>query len=137
VHIDFFKKQETFSKGKKMKKKILIVDDDWEMRSIEKTIIADIDDFEIIEASNGKEAVDLLRYTNVDLLITDICMPEMNGIELVEKLRASGFSIPILIISGTLDVNIRTHLFPQKQIQFIEKPFSMERLSNVVENLIN
>jgi response regulator of citrate/malate metabolism len=42
-----------------MKKKILIVDDDWEMRSIEKTIIADIDDFEIIEASNGKEAVNL------------------------------------------------------------------------------
>ena len=51
------------------------------------------DDFEIIEASNGNEAVDLLRYKAVDLLITDICMPEMNGIELVDKLRASGFSM--------------------------------------------
>jgi len=66
VHIDLRKLDELFSIGKK-KKKILIVDDDWEMRSIEKTIIADIDDFEIIEASNGKEAVDLLGYTAVDL----------------------------------------------------------------------
>ena len=121
----------------KMKKKILIVDDDWEMRSIEKTIIADIDDFEVIEASNGKEAVDLLRYKAVDLLITDVCMPEMNGIELVEKLRGSGFSIPIVVISGTLDAYTRNILRTHKQIQFIEKPFSMERLSNVVENLIN
>ena len=120
-----------------MKKKILIVDDDWEMRSIEKTIIADIDDFEVIEASNGKEAVDLLRYKAVDLLITDVCMPEMNGIELVEKLRGSGFSIPIVVISGTLDAYTRNILRTHKQIQFIEKPFSMERLSNVVENLIN
>lgn len=120
-----------------MKKKILIVDDDWEMRSIEKTIIADIDDFEVIEASNGKEAVDLLRCKAVDLLITDVCMPEMNGIELVEKLRGSGFSIPIVVISGTLDAYTRNILRTHKQIQFIEKPFSMERLSNVVENLIN
>ena len=119
-----------------MKKKILIVDDDWEMRSIEKTIIADIDDFEIIEASNGKEAVDLLQYKAVDLLITDICMPEMNGIELVEKLRASGFSIPIVVVSGTIDTYTHNILRTQKQIQFIEKPFSMDRLSNLVQKLV-
>ena len=122
---------------KKIKKKILIVDDDCVMRRIEKEIIGDIEDFEVIEASNGKEAVDLLRYKAVDLLITDICMPEMNGIELVEKLRTDGFSIPIVVISGTLDKYIRNHLLSQKQIQFIEKPFSVDRLSNVVENLIN
>ena len=119
-----------------MKKKILIVDDDWEMRSIEKTIIADIDDFEIVEARNGKEAVDLLQYTAVDLLITDICMPEMNGIELVENLRTSGFSIPIIVVSGTIDAYTRNILLTHKQIQFIEKPFSMDRLSNVVANLV-
>jgi len=119
-----------------MKRKILIVDDDSIMRELEKEIIQDINDFEIIEASNGNEAVDLLRYKAVDLLITDICMPEMNGIELVDKLRATGFSMPIVVISATLDKDTRYQLLFHKPIRFIEKPFSRDRLSNIVENFV-
>ena len=120
-----------------MKKKVLIVDDDKIMRKIEKEIIEVINALEVFEATNGKDAFNLLQEKSFDLLITDVCMPEMSGIELVDKLRASGISIPILVLSGTSSQHIRNHLKSQKLIQFIEKPFSIDRLANTIQNLVN
>jgi len=73
-----------------------------------------------------------------DLLIVDIAMPEMSGIELIDKLRLSGNAIPIIVLSGVLGSHIREQLYwHDKSIKIIEKPFSIETLAKAVEKVIS
>jgi YesN/AraC family two-component response regulator len=120
-----------------MKKKVLIVDDDSLIREVTKEVVEEENDFEVSEASNGKEALKLAQQKPFDLLITDICMPEMNGIKLVDKLREGGTSTPIIITSSMLNYHTRNHLSSYQSIYFIEKPFSIDKLAKTVENIVS
>lgn len=82
-------------------KKILIVEDSSAMRSLLISTIEALEGFEIVEAANGFEALRLLPRERVDLVITDINMPDINGLELIRYVRNSAIykSIPLFIIS--------------------------------------
>ena len=121
----------------KVKKKVLIVDDDSLVREVTKEVVEEKNDLEVSEATNGKEALHLAQNNPFDLLIADICMPEMNGIELVDKLRKSGTSIPIIVTSSMLNHHTRNHLISHQSIYFIEKPFSIETLAGTVGNIVS
>lgn len=120
-----------------MKKKVLIVDDNELVREVTKEIIKSKNDLQTSEATNGKEALHLLQNKTFDLLIVDIAMPEMDGIELIDKLKASGSSIPIIVLSGVLNHNTREYLKSKKTILIIEKPYSIETLVASVEKIIS
>ena len=72
-----------------IKKRVLIVDDFENTRWIVQQILQKEEELEIIAASNGKEALQFFNGENIDLLITDLNMPEMDGIELVKRVRAT------------------------------------------------
>jgi two-component system, response regulator YesN len=82
--------------------KIFITDDDRILRmGIKAIIIKNILDCEIVgEASNGSQALEFISNHEVDLLITDIKMPVMDGVELVKRIYASDFNIKIIVVSG-------------------------------------
>lgn len=82
-------------------KKILIVEDSSAMRSLLISTIEALEGFEIVEAANGFEALRLLPRERVDLVITDINMPDINGLELIRYVRNSAIyqTIPLFIIS--------------------------------------
>jgi len=82
-------------------KKILIVEDSSAMRSLLISTIEALEGFEIVEAANGFEALRLLPRERVDLVITDINMPDINGLELIRYVRNSDIyqTIPLFIIS--------------------------------------
>ena len=120
-----------------MKKKVIIVDDNKPCREIIKKIIEGNSTIKVIEATNGKQALNLLQNNPFDLLITDVRMPEMNGIELIDKLRERGSSIPIIVFSGVLNHDNREYLNAQKAVQIIEKPFSIETLAGTVVNIVS
>lgn len=85
----------------KGRKKFLIVDDSSTMRMlITMTIKKSLPDIVVLEAVNGKDAVEKLKSDDIDLIITDLNMPEMNGAELVQWIRES-FSkdLPIIIVT--------------------------------------
>jgi two-component system chemotaxis sensor kinase CheA len=83
----------------KTKKKILLVEDSPIVREMEKTILESYN-YEVIEAANGKIAVELLQKIKPDLLITDIEMPEMNGLELTQYVRMyKKHQFPVIIVS--------------------------------------
>jgi two-component system chemotaxis response regulator CheY len=83
------------------KKTILIADDSPTMRAMLVSTIESLGDFRIVEAASGFEALRLLPREKVDLILTDINMPDINGLELISYLRnnANYLTIPVIIIS--------------------------------------
>jgi len=78
---------------------ILVVEDDPKMSQIYETILK-INKYQPFLAGNGKAALDLLDKEYIDLIITDIMMPEIDGYELTKLLRAHGYNLPILMITS-------------------------------------
>ena len=79
--------------------KILVVEDDKNLKKLMVTCLKK-NDYETFEASNGDEALDILEKNYIDLVITDIMMPKMNGYELIKTLRQSKYNIPILLVTA-------------------------------------
>ena len=119
---------------------ILIVDDSSAMRSFVKRVLQ-LSGFQIgccFEAANGREALDIVAAQWIDLVLTDINMPVMNGEEFVQKLRAHEcFSnIPVMVISsdGTED-RVRQMLALGAK-GYVKKPFRPEELRDTLETAL-
>ena len=116
---------------------ILIVDDSATMRKIILRTIRQsgyaVDD--VLEAGNGKEALEVVKNNKVDLILTDINMPEMDGLELIETLRASPETqnMPILVISteGAEDIIEKAKILGVKG--FVRKPFTPEKIGEALK----
>ena len=78
---------------------ILLVDDDAMVRQTLKFGL-EAAGFSVLEAANGRECLDVLDAESVDVIVTDIVMPEFEGIELITQLRTSGSKIPIVAMTG-------------------------------------
>lgn len=120
-----------------MSNKILVADDSVSMRDLIKTIIEYDNGYEVQEASNGEEALHLLEQNAFDLLITDIEMPEINGIELIQRLRRAGSSMPVIVISGVSNQSVKKQLLTYEPIRIIKKPFAIDSLKNTVKYFLN
>lgn len=122
-----------------MTKKVLVVDDSATMRSMLMSIIEEIKGVELIEASNGFEALKALPQQSFDLILTDINMPEINGLEIVHFVKSNPAyqKIPLIIIStehGQADIKKGLALGAQK---YITKPFDPDQLKKTVRELLN
>ena len=117
--------------------KILIAEDEKFIRMGLKTMVqrAPIPVGEILEARDGEEALELLRQHRVDLLITDIRMPKMDGIQLVNQLGIKGQSPMILVISGYDDFSYAVEMLRGGASDYLLKPVERERLYGALEKL--
>ena len=79
--------------------RILVVEDDCELRTLFSRVLAR-HGYQTLEAGNGQEALDLLDNEYIDLIISDIMMPVMDGYELVHSLREVNITIPVLMITA-------------------------------------
>ncbi|MDG5766757.1 response regulator [Balneolales bacterium ANBcel1] len=117
---------------------ILVVDDSSVMRSmIIKTIkLSGADIGTIYQAGNGQEGLDLLEKESVDLVLMDINMPVMDGMEMLEKVRSNpGTSdVPVMVVS-TESNEQRISLFYEYGASFVHKPFTPEELGEEIDNL--
>ena len=119
---------------------ILIVDDSETVRAvIAKTLkIADVPVAELYEASNGQEALDILGERWVDLVLADINMPVMNGIEMIERMSQDGMlrSIPVIVVS-TEGSQTRIEQIMSKGVQaYLRKPFKPEQVKEVIGRIM-
>ncbi|MBC7537561.1 MAG: response regulator [Bacteriovorax sp.] len=91
------------------KKSILLIDDEEEIKSLMANYLvkSHIDENRIILASDGKEALGKIQNQEFGLIIVDVLMPKMNGLQLIKeiKLRAKYKDIPVILISGTLEAD--------------------------------
>jgi two-component system, chemotaxis family, chemotaxis protein CheY len=117
--------------------RIMIVDDVTSIRQIVSKVFQDVG-YQVTEAARGDEALDLAKLKRVHLVITDVEMPGMNGLELIKSLRElkSYKTTPILILArDASDVNIKK-AETLGASGFIEKPFTPERLLSVVNQVL-
>ena len=94
--------------------------------------------YNILEASNGLEAIEIVRRNNLklDLLITDVIMPEMGGKELAEELVKFMPGIKILFTSGYTDNHIVRSGRLDQGINFLQKPFSIKEISKKIRYIL-
>ena len=113
--------------------KILIADDSRVMRQIVVRTMrqAGFGDHDLIEASNGREAFDMAKAENPDLILSDWNMPEMTGIELLRQLRASGSDVKFGFVTSESTPEMKEQAEAAGALFFIVKPFSAERFDEV------
>ncbi|MBI3358657.1 MAG: response regulator [Nitrospirae bacterium] len=122
-----------------MNKKILVVDDSAIMRSLVVSALEEINGVETVEAGNGYEALKVLPQHPFDMIITDINMPEINGLEIVHFVKSNEAykKIPTVIIStdhGEAEVKKGLSLGANR---YFIKPFEMERLKDAVREFLD
>jgi DNA-binding response OmpR family regulator len=112
-----------------LKPKLLVVDDEPEIREIVREVLQE--HFEVIEAENGKQAVDMAQRNLPDMILMDVMMPEMDGITATESIRGmlTTRHIPILMLTAANTKDYRIRAFDFGADQFIGKPFDFEELT--------
>jgi CheY-like chemotaxis protein len=116
---------------------ILVVEDETEVRALLAETLNGFG-YSVIEAKNGQDALEVAKasLSNIDLLITDMVMPQINGRELSQTLRARRPALPVLFISGYSDVIPSEEEFFNATTQFVQKPFTPESLAHRVHELL-
>ena len=109
--------------------RVLFVDDDaTTIASIVKKLRAYSDQFEIVTARNGREALLLITQGQIDMVVTDLRMPEMDGFELLTHINNDYPNIPAVVITAFNNQEVENHLAEAHQVQVIEKPIDYEAL---------
>ncbi len=118
--------------------KVLIVDDSKAMRMIVKRTLklAGFDDLEFVEAGNGVEAIAQIAAENPDVVFSDWNMPEMNGIELLKKLRADGNQIKLGFITSENSPATKQEAMDAGASFVINKPFTPESFKSVLQPVL-
>lgn len=114
---------------------ILIVEDDKNLRKLIKTCLKR-ENYQTYEATNGVEALDILDENYIDLIVTDIMMPQMDGYELTRELRNARYNIPILLITAKSTLSDKKEGFLAGADDYMVKPIDIEELSLRVKVLL-
>ena len=117
--------------------KILIIEDEAAIRRVLKKIISEENETYIIEeAKDGLEGLEMLKNNDFDLILCDIKMPKMDGVEVLEKAKKLHPEIPIVMISGHGDLDTAVNTMRLGAFDYISKPPDLNRLLNTVRNAL-
>ncbi|MEQ9403449.1 MAG: tetratricopeptide repeat protein [Cyclobacteriaceae bacterium] len=117
-------------------KTVLIVEDHKELRSYLRSILSP--EYRVCLAANGASALDLLRVEHIDLIITDLMMPYMDGFEFIEHLKNDKElkKLPVLVVSARTDKTEKLELLARGAEEVISKPFDKEELFLRIKNIL-
>ena len=116
--------------------RILIVDDEPNVRLNYRTTL-ETENYDVVEASSAVQALAQLAKWQLELAILDMRMPEMDGLELLERMRARGFQTPVVIITAYGDIPHAVRAMKLGAIDFLQKPLTPAELRNVVAEVLD
>jgi len=106
--------------------KILVVDDDPFVRDM-LTMILEASGYTIVTAENGLEALGkAIADTTIDLIVSDVNMPEMDGIQLIKELRSHGLDVPIIMVTGVSSISVAVDALSSGAIDYVLKDEGIE-----------
>ncbi|MDO6675851.1 sigma-54 dependent transcriptional regulator [Tenacibaculum sp. 1_MG-2023] len=118
--------------------KILIIEDEAAIRRVLKKIITEENDsYEVEEAEDGLQGIEKIKKTDYDLVLCDIKMPKMDGVEVLEKARKLKPEILMVMISGHGDLDTAVNTMRLGAFDYISKPPDLNRLLNTVRNALD
>jgi UDP-3-O-[3-hydroxymyristoyl] N-acetylglucosamine deacetylase len=118
-----------------MSETILVVDDEEKIRRTLRGVLAD-EGFEVMEAADGRAALDLIENHVPRLAIVDVWMPAVDGVELVRRMKEQAPGVPIIVISGHGTIETAVRVIRLGAFDFLEKPFQLDTLLRVVNRAL-
>lgn len=109
-------------------KSILVVDDDETTRGVIIDALRESGYFNTREVENGLQALSLLNTSSFDLIISDLKMPGMSGLELLARIKHFDFSTPVIIITGYPTIDLTVSAMKEGAVDFLTKPFKIDDL---------
>jgi len=118
-----------------MAQSILIVDDEQGIREALSSILTD-EGYETASVSSGEECLQLLDKRSPDLVLLDVWLEGIDGLQTLERMRQSGMSPMVVMISGHANIETAVRATKLGAFDFIEKPFSLEKVILVIKNAL-
>lgn len=116
-----------------LRKKVLIVDDEEDLTwTLNKKFSKDSNKFELFIASNGREALEILSQIPIDVVVTDIRMPEVNGLDLLIEIKKNYRTIKVIIMTAYGSPEIRSQAVKNGCLFYVEKPFEINELRSLI-----
>jgi len=122
-----------FSRGRRPK--ILVVEDNPAVREFIVRALS-LDGYDLAAAIDGRQALDMLEMDRFDLLVSDIVMPNVDGIELAQKASMEYPNLKIVMVSGYSQERVRAHNLDSLVHRVVAKPFSLEEICEAVKNTL-
>jgi CheY-like chemotaxis protein len=119
-------------------KRVLIVDDEETLTwSMAKSLSKDKDKYEVLIANNGREALGLLKKQKIDLVISDIRMPDINGLDLLVKIKKEYPQTKVIIMTAYGSSDVQKEANRRGSLFYVEKPFEISEIRKVIFDLID
>ena len=115
------------------RKLILVVEDE----EIERNLVIEVLDtlgYDAVAAENGQKALDIVAEKDIDLILTDIHMPEINGLELLKRVRDNGKDLPVILMTGFDPAEAREFSEKYEAAALLIKPFRLMELKSILED---
>lgn len=110
--------------------RVLLVDDEPELRRLLRRSLARAG-FEVVEASHGRAALELARQSSFDVVISDVRMPCMGGLELLERLQLEEPALPVVLMSGSGELPNRQSAVDVGAFDYLPKPIELAHIQTV------
>jgi two-component system, NtrC family, nitrogen regulation response regulator NtrX len=114
---------------------ILIIDDEQGIRAVLKDVLED-EGYDVLAAEDGLRGLSLLETNPVDLVILDVWLPNMGGIDVLKRIKTDFTDVEVIIISGHANIDLAVNAVKIGAFDFLEKPLSLERTITVVRNAL-
>jgi len=115
--------------------KILVVDDEEGARELFHTILSD-EGYDITLANNGEEALHLFKNDAFNLVITDIKMPVMDGLQLLQEIRKTGSKTDVIMVTAYGEVETYLKSMSLGAVEYINKPIRLKELKRIVHKVL-
>jgi two-component system chemotaxis response regulator CheY len=118
-----------------MKRKIVVVDDSYYMRTMLKNLLSDAGHEILGEAANGEEAINMIRTLKPELVTLDVILPDTTGLEVLKTLKAEVPNIKVILVSAVGQEMVVNEAIQNGASAYIVKPFNEDKVLEVVENV--
>ena len=120
--------------------RVLVIDDEEDVREVLRLHL-ESEGYNVLEAENGEDGINVLRsednLINVGVILCDIRMPKVNGIECIDFLRKEAPGIPIVVVTGYPDTEMATNLMKKGVKDYLVKPVEKDKLLGTVNKLVS